>query len=155
MNSVKTEEIEYKEALPDINEYWDLFITTGWNNRYKFTKSDLQIAIKNSWYAISVYKKERLIGFGRVISDGIHHAFIVDMIINPEHQGKGIGGLLLDKLLNKCLNNNIRDIQLFSAEDKYRFYEKYNFKRRAENAPGMQYRCDAVPEEDIASSVDG
>ena len=131
--------ITYLESLPAIDNYWDIFTETGWNQNYKFNKNDLEKAIKNSWYVISAYDKDKLIGFGRVISDGIHHALIVDMIINKNYQGNGIGGILLNMLLDKCKEHNIRDIQLFSAKDKYNFYEKFNFEKRPENAPGMQY----------------
>jgi len=136
--------ITYEEILPNIEDYWNLFGTTGWNEKYQFTKEDLQKAITNSWYAVSAYNGKKLVGFGRVIADGVHHALIVDMIVHPEHQGKGIGATVLDKLVKKCLENKIRDIQLFAAEDKYGFYEKYNFERRSENAPGMYYKKEEI-----------
>lgn len=87
--------ITYLESLPDIDNYWDIFTETGWNEQYRFNKDDLKKAIENSWYAVSAYDNERLIGFGRVISDGIHHALIVDMMISKNYQGKGIGAILL------------------------------------------------------------
>lgn len=136
--------ISYVEILPNIDDYWSLFATTGWNEKYHFTKEELQKAIANSWYAVSVYEDDMLIGFGRVLSDGVHHAFIVDMIVHPEFQGKGIGAGVLDMLVKKCLENNIRDIQLFAAEDKYGFYEKYNFEKRPDNAPGMSYKREEI-----------
>lgn len=129
----------YKEELPIINDFGELFITTGWNEKYKFSKEELENSLKKSWYFISVYDNTKLIGFGRVISDGIYHALIADMIIHPEYQRKGIGGSLLEKIMDKCKHHNIRDIQLFAAKDKYEFYEKYNFKRRPDDAPGMQF----------------
>lgn len=58
-------------------------------------------AIENSWYSISAYNKEELIGYGRVISDGVHHALIVDLIIAPKYQSKGIGSEILRRLLKK------------------------------------------------------
>lgn len=140
MNNNITNKIDYKETLPSIDDYWDLFDTTGWNDKYNFDRDDLENAIKNSWYAISVYDLSKLIGFGRVIADGIHHAFIVDMIIHPDYQRKKIGSSLLDRLIKKCKEHKIRDIQLFSAKEKYAFYEKFNFEKRPENAPGMQYK---------------
>jgi len=130
----------FDDKLPDVNKYWDLFRTTGWNEEYGFTIHDLAEAIQNSWYSISIYYKIELIGFGRVIADGIHHALIVDLIIHPDYQGKGLGSELLDRLVRKCRDNNIRDIQLFAAKDKYRFYEKHGFEKRPANAPGMQLR---------------
>ena len=137
---IMDESIIYKETLPDSEEYLALYNTTGWNEKHRFNKEDLREAISNSWYALFVYDSKKLIGSGRIIADGRYHALIVDMIIHPEYQGKGIGGSLLTRLIQKCLEHDIRDIQLFSAKEKYGFYEKYNFERRPENAPGMQYK---------------
>ena len=130
----------FDDKVPDSKKYWDLFQTTGWNEEYKFSMEDLAKAINNSWYTMSIYNSNALIGFGRIIADGVHHALIVDLIIRPDYQGKGLGSELLDKLVNKCKNNNIRDIQLFAAKDKSEFYEKAGFKKRPSNAPGMQLR---------------
>jgi ribosomal protein S18 acetylase RimI-like enzyme len=130
----------FKETLPDSEEYWELFQTTGWNKEYNFSIQDLATAIQNSWYVISLYNSDRLIGFGRVIADGVHHAVIVDLIIHPDFQNTGLGSKLLDRLVRKCKDNKIRDIQLFAARDKYAFYEKSGFEKRPINAPGMQLR---------------
>jgi GNAT superfamily N-acetyltransferase len=138
MTKEAQEIITFREELPKTKEYWNLFQTTGWNQRYNFSTKDLESAIQNSWYAVSIYNSNDLIGFGRVIAYGIHHALIVDMIIHPDHQGKGLGSKLLKKLVDKCKEKKIRDIQLFSAKDKYNFYEKNGFKNRPFNAPGMQ-----------------
>jgi ribosomal protein S18 acetylase RimI-like enzyme len=132
--------VQFNEQLPNISDYWILFNTTGWNNEYNFTPADLKKAIGSSWHALSAFDSDKLIGFGRVIADGVHHALIVDIIVHPQYQGKGIGSLLLEKLVKKCREANIRDIQLFAAADKYRFYEKHGFEKRPQNAPGMQYR---------------
>ena len=141
MNLQLLRSLQYKEQLPAINEYWDLFNTTDWNNEYKFTITDLKKAIEKSWYALSAFDSDKLVGFGRVIADGVHHAFIVDIIVHPQYQSNGIGSLLLERLVTKCKEENIRDIQLFAAADKYGFYEKHGFEQRPHNAPGMQYKC--------------
>ncbi len=135
-----TDRISFQDGLPNIKEYWDLFQTTGWNEEYQFSIEDLQKAIRNSWYACSLYDSGKLIGFGRVIADGIHHALIVDLIIHPMYQGRGLGSQLLNRLVGKCRESHIRDIQLFAAEDKCEFYERHGFGRRPANAPGMQLR---------------
>lgn len=130
----------FDDQLPDKNKYWDLFRTTGWNPEYNFSIQDLASAIQNSWYAISIYYSDNLIGFGRIIADGVHHALIVDLIIHPDYQGKGLGSELLERLVQKCKDNNIRDIQLFAAKNKFGFYERHGFEKRPANAPGMQLR---------------
>jgi ribosomal protein S18 acetylase RimI-like enzyme len=132
--------IIFRETLPDIKDYWDLFQTTGWNEEYNFSIQDLTKAIQKSWYSTSLYDSNKLIGFGRVIADGVHHALIVDLIIHPDYQNMGLGSRLLDRLICRCKDNKIRDIQLFAAKDKYEFYEKFGFEKRPINAPGMQLR---------------
>jgi ribosomal protein S18 acetylase RimI-like enzyme len=133
-------DIQYIARLPKKNEFWKLFAETGWNMNYKLSKNELEQSLKSSWYAVSAYEKDKLVGFGRVISDGVNHAFIVDMIISQSHQGNGIGRMILNMLLDRCKEFNLRDIQLFAAKDKYGFYEKFGFEKRPEDAPGMQYK---------------
>lgn len=121
--------ILFKETLPDVLDYWELFQTTGWNDEYNFSQQDLEKAIKNSWYSTSIYMSDKLIGYGRVISDGIHHALIVDLIIHPDYQGQGFGHKLLDKLVKKCIEFKIRDIQLFAAKDKLNSMKNPDLKK--------------------------
>jgi ribosomal protein S18 acetylase RimI-like enzyme len=131
--------MNYTEQLPLENEYYKLFLTTGWNDEYHFSSKELFEAIKNSWYVVSVYDVDGLIGFGRVLADGTHHAFIVDLIVDPHYHKKGIGSEILEKLVAKCKEYNIRDIQLFAAKNKSEFYTKHGFIIRDVHAPGMQY----------------
>jgi GNAT superfamily N-acetyltransferase len=79
------------------------------------------------------------VGFARVISDGHLHAFITEMIVRPEFQGKGIGTALLSSVLEACLSAGITDIQLFSARGKSSFYEQHGFVARPTEGPGMQF----------------
>ena len=132
--------IRLSEQLPDKQEYFDLFITTGWNIQYQASPEEVEQANRNSWLTVCAYDDEKLVGFGRVVTDFVLHAMIFDMIILPAYQGQGIGTMVLEKLVKKCKDNGIRDIQLFCAKGKRGFYEKNGFEVRAEDAPGMQLR---------------
>jgi GNAT superfamily N-acetyltransferase len=126
------------EQLPDKNEYFSLFITTGWNKDYLASPDELERANKNSWLTVSAYDENKLVGFGRVVTDFVLHAMIFDMIVLPDYQGRGIGTLVIKTLVKKCKDRGIRDIQLFCAKGKRAFYEKNGFVVRAEDAQGMQ-----------------
>jgi len=132
--------IEYREKAPSQEQFWALFETTGWNREYQATPEELMRAVGQSWYVVSAYDGERLAGFGRVVSDLVLHAMIFDLIVLPEYREQGIGGEILGRLVGKCLEAGIRDIQLFCARGKRAFYEKRGFVARSEDAPGMQYR---------------
>ncbi|PQL90483.1 GNAT family N-acetyltransferase [Apibacter adventoris] len=131
-------EIEYTNKIPDINSFFSLYETTGWNDKNR-TKEELFQAINKSWYILSAYYDENLIGFGRIISDGRLHAFIVDLIISPNFKKQKIGTEILHRLTNEILKEGITDIQLFCAKGKKNFYLKNNFSERPNDAPGMQY----------------
>jgi ribosomal protein S18 acetylase RimI-like enzyme len=83
--------IVYREKLPAVAAYYRLFETTGWNLSYRAGPDALCEAISASWYTLSAYDNDDLVGFGRVISDGVLYALICDLIVKPSYQGQGIG----------------------------------------------------------------
>jgi GNAT superfamily N-acetyltransferase len=129
--------IQYHEECPTRDQFWRLFQTTGWNETYQFTPEVLIKVAENSWYVVTAYDGEQLVGFGRVVTDTISHAMIYDLITIPDYQGQGIASRILDMIIAKCRAANIRDIQLFSAKGKRPFYEKRGFTARPDDAPGM------------------
>ena len=132
--------IMVKKGIPSSEKIWPLFLSTGWNDEYALSPQELSSALFNSWYTVSAYDDERLVGFGRVVSDGGLHAMIYDLIIDPGYQERGIGSQVLERLVERCLEANIRDIQLFCARGKEEFYRKRGFIARPSDAPGMEYR---------------
>ena len=136
--------LRYQTFPPTPQEYFALFETTGWNDEYHLTPLDLANALKESAFLVSVYDEGRLVGFGRAVSDSIH-AMIYDLIVTPDYQRQGIGGEILDRLVKRCQEARIRDIQLFAATGKRQFYERHGFAARPDDAPGMQYRGATSP----------
>ena len=130
--------IVYREKLPARTAYHQLFETTGWNLSYRADPDELYETISSSWYTLSAYDKDDLVGFGRVISDGVLYALICDLIVRPSFQGQGIGSTLLNKLIAGCRSQRIRAIWLFSAKGKSAFYKNFGFAERPSDAPGMQ-----------------
>ena len=131
--------LRYQTFPPTPAEYFTLFETTGWNDEYQLTPTDLAKALASSWYMVSAYDDGRLIGFGRIMSDSIH-AMIYELIVAPDHQRQGVGGEILDRQVKRCQAAHLRDIQLFCATGKREFYERHGFEARSDDGPGMQYR---------------
>lgn len=131
--------IRYQTYPPTPEQYFALFETTGWNEEYQLTAFDLSRVLKHSTFMVSAYDDQRLVGFGRVVSDSLH-AMIYDLIVAPDHQRQGIGGEILDRLIKHCQDAHVHDIQLFCAKGKREFYERHGFVARPDDAPGMQYR---------------
>ena len=134
------EELRFFAGILEKDLYLDLFQATGWNEEYRFSREELGRSLENSWHAVSVYDRRRLFGFGKVISDGVHHALIADLIAHTEFRGRGIGKEIMERLVKRCGEENIRDIHLFAARGKFLFDEKLGFRKRDKDSPGMEYR---------------
>ena len=133
-------DLRYTTDIPPRDQFYALFQTTGWSAEYRLTANELEQALRSSWYLVCAYDEEKLFGFGRMVSDGVVHAMIYDMIVDPAYQGQGIGTQVLIRLVERCQLARIRDIQMFCARGKRPFYEKNGFNARPDDAPGMQQR---------------
>ena len=127
--------IKYSNQIPNAEELYRLYDFDGWNDFLKLPKEDLHRAMIQSWLIISAYDEDRLIGPGRVISDGVINGYICGLIVHPDYRRKGIGTEIMRKLVEECQKANIH-IELFSEHHNASYYEKVGFK---EFAIGLKY----------------
>jgi len=79
--------------------------------------------------------KEKTIGMGRVISDGISDAYIQDLIVDPEYRGQGIGKKLVDTLISHCKTSGIVWIGVIAEPGSHEFYHHLGFAEMKGNIP--------------------
>ena len=89
---------------------------------------DLKIAIANSNPVVTVWDKQRLIGFARATSDGIYRAGIWDVIVDPDYQGAGLGRKLVQTVLSHPLVSKTERVYLTTTHQQS-FYERIGFER--------------------------
>ncbi len=88
---------------------------------------DLQTVFSNSRFKCFVYANEELIGVGRALADGIDCAYIADVAVHPELQGKGLGTAIIEKLVS--LSNGHKKIILYANPGTEGFYQTIGFHR--------------------------
>ncbi len=117
----------FENNLP-YTEYSELRESVGWN---LFSEEQTKQALKRSFYSVLIKAHEKPIAMGRVVGDGIYFT-IVDVIVRPEFQGKGLGSQIMDMLLKEIEASLPRgsraSIQLISEIGKEAFYLKQGFK---------------------------
>lgn len=79
-------------------EILGLYESLGWTN-YTDNSAMLKNAYLNSLKIYGAYVDDKLIGIIRVVGDGFSVIFIQDLLVHPEFQRKGVGTLLLKKVL--------------------------------------------------------
>ena len=132
------QEIRYAEEVPAIDTYYEMFCETGWNERLRLSKTQLEQALQGSWYSVCAYDdRDRLVGTGRLVSDGAYECFVCDVMVDPGGQGHGIGRGIVDRLLAHAKSRGIPWVQVTVAEGKSGFYGRLGFEPRPDDAPGM------------------
>jgi ribosomal protein S18 acetylase RimI-like enzyme len=122
--------MKYKmtENSLDYETYFALRESVGW---YNFSREQAEKALRNSYYSVVVHDNEQSIGMGRVVGDGMYFT-IVDIVVKPEFQGRGIGTLIMQNILKyieegMCSESRV-SVQLLSEIGKEAFYIKQGFK---------------------------
>jgi GNAT superfamily N-acetyltransferase len=140
--------IEYRDAAPTPEAFAALFATTGWDPEGRLDAAAAAEALRHSWFDVSAYDGDRLVGMGRIVGDGVLHALLADIIVEPDYRGRGIGGRIVERLTDACRRHRISDVQLFCARGKRGFYERLGFTARSDDAPGME--LDVLGSEPVA-----
>ena len=123
--------INIKENVKNVEEFNLLYDDVGWG---AYDEKITQKALDNTFYSVSVYDDNKIVGYGRIIGDTICFLYIQDIMVKPEYQGNKIGTMIMNKLLEKI--NEIKqenpDLRVYLGASKNReeFYEKFGFIKR-------------------------
>lgn len=83
-------------------------------------------AFEASHTAVFAYHADRLVGFGRAISDGVYQAAVYDVAVVPEFQKNGIGTAIMKKIMNLLSQCNII---IYASPGKEGFYQRLGFRK--------------------------
>lgn len=126
-------QLNIKENNKNVKEFNFLYDAVGWGH---YKENIAKRSLDNTFYSITVYDDEKVIGYGRIIGDTICFLYIQDIMVVPEYQSNKIGTMIMNKLLEK-INDIKRDnpslrVYLGSSKNKEGFYEKFGFIKRTD-----------------------
>ena len=120
--------ISIKENVNSIEEFNYLYDVVGWGS---YDEKVSEKALANTMYSVSVYDDDKIIGYGRIIGDGICFLYIHDVMVAPKYQNKKIGSQIMNKLLEKVnqikIENPYVRVYLGASKGKEKFYERFGF----------------------------
>ena len=85
----------------------------------------VQISIDNS-LCFGIYLNDEQIGFGRVITDLVSIAYLMDVFIIEEHRGKGYSTILINTMMTEPKLQQIK-IWGLATLDAHFLYKKFGF----------------------------
>jgi GNAT superfamily N-acetyltransferase len=111
--------------------------SAGWPQMHL---KQIETGLANSTFIIGAKDGDSVVGMARIISDGGYAYFIVDVLVLPEYQRKGIGktmmGKIMEHIYGKLNDDYCIQIDLLAAKGKEKFYEEFGFIKRPDNNYG-------------------
>jgi GNAT superfamily N-acetyltransferase len=91
------------------------------------TRADVDAQLDSAWRVVGAYRAgtDQLVGFARAASDGVGFAYLADVFVVHEHQGRGLGKRLLHTMIEDGPGAEFRWV-LFTA-DAHGLYEQFGF----------------------------
>lgn len=101
----------------------DLRESVGWNRM----ENEYENPMMTSYYHIAVYVEDKLVGYIDCVSNGVTDAYIQDLMVHPDYQGKGVGTDLMNKMIMYLKEKRIYMISVVFEESLKPFYDKFGF----------------------------
>jgi GNAT superfamily N-acetyltransferase len=129
-------DFELVERHPTVEEYQRLRRAVGWG---EMTDDGVAAGLPRALFAVVLELDGEAVGCARVVGDGGLYFYLQDVIVLPEHQGRGQGARLMDALMAYLERSATPGafVGLMAAVGAEPFYERYGFRRRPERQPGM------------------
>ncbi|WP_330960057.1 GNAT family N-acetyltransferase [Photobacterium sp. 53610] len=95
--------------------------------------------LPNSLYGIHILYEGQAIAMGRVIGDGAINFEIVDVAVDPEHQGKGLGRQIMEYIMAYLDREAFPRSYVSLMADVPALYEKFGFQLSRPKSEGMYW----------------
>jgi aralkylamine N-acetyltransferase len=126
----------------DLVRFWhedqivELYRAAGWWKE-EMDASRINDLIRGSFlFAVAIdISTGRAVGMGRVISDGIADAYIQDMVVLDGWRSRGVGTMILTRLLEECKFRRITWIGLIAEPASEEFYKSLGFAPMSGHVP--------------------
>jgi len=104
-----------------------------------FTEDAAKTGLANSWFCVSVLDGDKVIGMGRIIGDGGCFFQIVDIVVDPEYQGKGLGKKIMGELVDRLQSHAPVSayVSLIADLPADKLYAQFGFEPTAPRSIGM------------------
>lgn len=126
-------------ATPSAADYLRLRVVAGLSPK---SEQGAALGLPNSWCAVQIVHDGRAVGMGRIIGDGGLFFQVVDIAVEPAHQGKGLGKAIMAALVAHLRAHAPSGayVSLLADGEAHRLYAQYGFALTAPASVGMAFK---------------
>lgn len=93
--------------------------------------------LPRSCYGVHILWQGQPVGMGRIVGDGALNFEIVDIAVDPEHQGKGLGRLIMETIVTWLDTHAFKGAYVTLVADVPELYAKFGFESVRPESEGM------------------
>lgn len=128
-------------AIPHFEQLMELYANEWWTNRR--SADDVRRMLDATRVQVGLVDRgnDRLVAFGRVVTDEVYNATLCDVIVHPGYRRRGLGDRIMALALDHPRLAQLRNpIDLQCREDKVGFYARWGFEPTQEVGPNEHGR---------------
>lgn len=127
------------QATPDAATYQHLRVASGLSPK---SAEAAARGLPNTLFAVQVLHRGEPVGMGRVVGDGGTAFQVVDIAVLPEHQGRGLGRLIMEEIEAWLLANVPAGgyVSLLADVPADALYARFGFVPTAPRTVGMAWK---------------
>ena len=108
-----------------------LFLSVGWSSGH--FPDRLVLAMRGFRTVFSAWDGDELVGMICVMDDGVMNAYVHYLLVDPAHQGQGVGRTLVDMVKEKY--KGYLRIAVIGYDREVSFYENCGFVKSEDSSP--------------------
>ena len=114
------------DTVPSAEDFCRLRIISGMSPR---PLEGARAGLPHSCYGVHILYEGVPVGMGRIVGDGALNFEIVDVAVDPAHQGKGLGRQIMQKIVAWLDENAFKGAYVSLVADVPELYAKFEIGR--------------------------
>ncbi|MDT0275770.1 GNAT family N-acetyltransferase [Blastococcus goldschmidtiae] len=119
-------EFDDDPARIDVGAAWDFLAHHAYWGRWR-SAEEFARQVAGAWRVVGCYDTATgaMVGFARAVSDGVGFAYLADVLVLPEHRGRGLGVRLVEEMVERGPGARFR--WMLHTADAHGLYSRFGF----------------------------
>jgi len=129
-------QINIIKEVPAVEDFLRLRIVSGLTPR---PIEAAKKALPNSLFGVHLIIDDCTVAMGRVVGDGALNFEVVDIAVDPNYQGKGLGRIVMQNIMHYLEQTAVEGAYITLLADVPELYKKFGFVLSRPECEGMHW----------------
>lgn len=128
---------QYEISEEQLRQLWEFYFDCWWTAERSEAEARAIIAASHVTVLVDT-TTERVVGFARILTDGVAYGYIADVMVRPELRSTGLGRLLMAAVVAHPALAQVRKVELTCRPEMDGFYAHFGFHEPASGSHALR-----------------